>query len=105
MIADSIELVAGAHMFDAMVCIVGCDKTTPGAAMALARLDVPAVILYSGTIAPGHFRGQAVASGMCSRRSGPWRRPMSGPTWPSWSWRPARDRVPAAASTPPTPCR
>jgi dihydroxy-acid dehydratase len=62
-IADSIELVADSHMFDAMVCIVGCDKTTPGAAMALARLDVPAVILYSGTIAPGHFRGQAVAVG------------------------------------------
>lgn len=62
-IADSIELVADSHMFDAMVCVVGCDKTTPAAAMALARLDVPAVILYSGTIAPGRFRGQTVAVG------------------------------------------
>jgi dihydroxy-acid dehydratase len=62
-IADSIELVADSHMFDAMVCVVGCDKTTPAAAMALARLDVPGVILYSGTIAPGHFRGQTVAVG------------------------------------------
>ncbi len=62
-IADSIELVAGSHMFDAMVCITGCDKTTPAAAMALARLDVPGVVLYSGTIAPGHFRGRTVAVG------------------------------------------
>jgi dihydroxy-acid dehydratase len=62
-IADSIELVADSHMFDAMVCVVGCDKTTPAAAMALARLDVPGVILYSGTIAPGRFRGQSVAVG------------------------------------------
>jgi dihydroxy-acid dehydratase len=62
-IADSIELVADAHMFDAMVCVVGCDKTTPGAAMALARLGLPGVIVYSGTIAPGHFRGRTVAVG------------------------------------------
>src|SRR5580700_523358 len=62
-IADSIELVADSHMFDAMVCVVGCDKTTPAAAMALARLDVPGVVVYSGTIAPGHFRGQTVAVG------------------------------------------
>jgi dihydroxy-acid dehydratase len=62
-IADSIELVADSHMFDALVCVVGCDKTTPGAAMALARLDVPGVILYSGTIAPGRFRGRTVAVG------------------------------------------
>src|SRR5487761_1232096 len=62
-IADSIELVADSHMFDAMVCVVGGDKTTPAAAMALARLDVPGVIVYSGTIAPGYFRGQTVAVG------------------------------------------
>ena len=47
-IADSIELMALAHDFDALVCIVGCDKTTPAALMALARLDTPAVLLYSG---------------------------------------------------------
>src|SRR5260370_996247 len=62
-IADSIELVADSHMFDAMVCVGGCAQTTPGAAMALARLDVPGVILYSGTIAPGRFRGRTVAVG------------------------------------------
>src|SRR5579871_1112094 len=52
-IADSIELMALAHDFDALVCIVGCDKTVPAALMALARLDKPAVVLYSGPMAPG----------------------------------------------------
>jgi len=59
-IADSIELVSRGHMFDGVVCLVGCDKTIPGAAMALARLDIPGVILYNGTIAPGRFRGRDV---------------------------------------------
>jgi dihydroxy-acid dehydratase len=62
-IADSIELMARAHYFDALVCITGCDKTTPAAAMALARLDRPALIAYSGTVMPGRFRGRDVASG------------------------------------------
>jgi dihydroxy-acid dehydratase len=52
-VADSIELVARGHLFDGVVCIFGCDKTGPGAAMALGRLDIPAVALYSGTIYPG----------------------------------------------------
>src|SRR5581483_11073241 len=52
-IADSIELVARGHFFDAIVCLVACDKTTPGAAMALARLDIPGMILYGGSIQPG----------------------------------------------------
>ena len=56
-IADSIELVARGNLFDALVVLVGCDKTIPAAAMALARLDVPAVILYGGSIAPGHVGG------------------------------------------------
>ncbi len=62
-IADSIELMARAHYFDALVCLTGCDKTTPAAAMALARLDRPALIGYSGTVMPGRFRGRDVASG------------------------------------------
>ena len=57
-IADSIELVGRGHMFDAVVSIVGCDKTIPGAAMALVRLGVPGVIVYSGSIAPGRFKGR-----------------------------------------------
>jgi dihydroxy-acid dehydratase len=52
-VADSIELVARGHLFDGVVCIFGCDKTGPGAAMALGRLDIPGLTLYSGTIHPG----------------------------------------------------
>src|SRR5579863_3311112 len=59
-IADSIELVCRGQMFDAVVCVVGCDKTIPAAAMALARMDLPGLILYGGTIAPGSYRGKDV---------------------------------------------
>ena len=59
-IADSIELVARGNGFDAIVALVGCDKTIPGAVMALARLDVPGVVLYGGSIAPGHVDGRDV---------------------------------------------
>jgi dihydroxy-acid dehydratase len=62
-IADSIELVARGHLFDGLVCVVGCDKTSPGAIMALARLDIPSVVLYSGSIAPGRVRGRDVSIG------------------------------------------
>jgi dihydroxy-acid dehydratase len=62
-IADSIELVGRGHMFDAMVVLVGCDKTIPAGAMALARLNVPGVVLYGGSIAPGNFKGQEVTVG------------------------------------------
>jgi dihydroxy-acid dehydratase len=62
-IADSIELVGRGHMFDAFVCLAACDKTTPGSAMALARLDRPGVLLYGGTIMPGYWRGRQVAVG------------------------------------------
>ncbi len=57
-IADSIELVARGHMFDGIVALVACDKTIPGAAMALLRLNVPGVILYGGSILPGHYKGR-----------------------------------------------
>jgi len=60
LIADSIELVASAHAFDAVVAISGCDKTIPGTVMALARLDVPALMLYGGSIRPGWFKGAEV---------------------------------------------
>src|SRR3954469_2586874 len=55
-IADSIELMVHAHDFDALVCVVGCDKTTPAALMALARVDKPAVVLYSGPMRAGRWR-------------------------------------------------
>jgi dihydroxy-acid dehydratase len=59
-IADSIELVARGHMFDGVVALSGCDKTIPGCVMALARLDVPSLMLYGGSIAPGRFHGRDV---------------------------------------------
>src|SRR5215210_1739857 len=59
-IADSIELVGRGHMFDAIVTLVGCDKTIPAAAMAHVRLNVPGVIVYSGSIQPGRFKGHDV---------------------------------------------
>ena len=59
-IADSIELVGRGHMFDAMVALVGCDKTIPAAAMALLRLNIPGIVLYGGSIAAGRFQGHDV---------------------------------------------
>jgi dihydroxy-acid dehydratase len=59
-IADSIELVVRGHLLDGLVCLVGCDKTIPAAAMALCRLDVPGLVLYNGSIAPGTFRGRDI---------------------------------------------
>jgi len=59
-IADSIELVARGHMFDGIVALVACDKTIPGAAMALLRLNVPGVILYGGSILPGRHKGHDI---------------------------------------------
>ena len=59
-IADSIELVARGHMFDGIVALVACDKTTPGAAMALLRLNIPGVVLYGGTILPGSYKGKDI---------------------------------------------
>jgi dihydroxy-acid dehydratase len=59
-IADSIELVCRGQLFDAAVCIVGCDKTIPAAAMALARMNLPGLVLYGGTIAAGKYRGKDI---------------------------------------------
>jgi dihydroxy-acid dehydratase len=59
-IADSIELVARGHMFDGIVALVACDKTIPGAAMALLRLNIPGVVLYGGSILPGHHKGHDI---------------------------------------------
>ena len=59
-IADSIELVVRGHLLDGLVCLTGCDKTMPGAAMAMGRLDVPSLALYNGTIYPGVYKGRTV---------------------------------------------
>jgi dihydroxy-acid dehydratase len=60
LIADSIELVASAHQFDAIVTISGCDKTIPGTVMAMARLGIPGLMLYGGSIRPGFYKGAEV---------------------------------------------
>jgi dihydroxy-acid dehydratase len=60
LIADSIELVCDAHAFDAVIALSGCDKTIPGTVMALCRLDLPSVMLYGGSILPGHYRGERI---------------------------------------------
>jgi dihydroxy-acid dehydratase len=60
LIADSIELVTRGHLFDGLVCLVGCDKTMPGALMALARLDLPGLCFFNGSIAAGRWNGRDV---------------------------------------------
>ncbi len=60
LIADSIELVVDAHMFDAVIAISACDKTIPGTVMALCRLDLPSLMLYGGSIQPGVYRGKRI---------------------------------------------
>ncbi len=62
-VADSIELAARGHLLDALVCISGCDKTIPGTVMALARLDIPGLMVYGGSILPGRFQGRDVTIG------------------------------------------
>ena len=105
-IADSIELAVRGAMCDGVVALSGCDKTIPGTMMALARLDVPGLMLYGGSIMPGNFRGKRSRSRTCSRRSAP-ARPAASPRASCARWRtsPARARAPAAASSPPTRCR
>ena len=60
LIADSIELIGRANYFDAIIALVGCDKTIPGAIMGLIRLNVPSLVLYGGSIAAGHYKGRDV---------------------------------------------
>ena len=70
-IADSAELAVRGHSLDAVLFIVGCDKTIPAAAMAAARLDLPALVLYGGSIMPGHRGEGRSPSRTCSRQSAP----------------------------------
>ena len=103
-IADSIELMVHAHDFDAVVCIVGCDKTVPAALMALARVDKPAVVLYSGPMRAGRRGEHASRSRTCGRPSG---RSSAAPSrarsWTGSSATPAPVPAPAPATSRPTP--
>ena len=104
-VADSIELVVRGQLFDGVVCIVACDKTVPGAAMALGRLDVPGIVLYGGTINPGVYKGQRNATVVTVYEAiGAYR---AGKITLDELHRDrerglSRDRAPAAASTRPT---
>ena len=104
-IADSIELVARGHMFDGIVALVACDKTIPGAGMALLRLNVPGLVLYGGSILPGTLQGRGPHhSWMSSKPSAP--TPAAASPIRSCSKSkitPAPAPEPAAASSPPTP--
>src|SRR5437868_13488179 len=62
-VADSIELVTRGHLFDALVCISGCDKTIAGTGMALARMDIAGLMVYGGSIMPGRLQGKGVTIG------------------------------------------
>ncbi len=102
-IADAIELVVRGHSMDALLAIGGCDKTVPGSIMPMARLDIPSIFCYGGTIKAGCTRAASSTSSASSRRSGP--TPRAG--WATRSSipsnaRPARARARAAACTPRT---
>ena len=102
-IADSIELMVHAHDFDGLVCLVGCDKTTPAALMALARVDKPAVVLYSGPMRAGRHTEPPSRSATSGRLSGPRNAGSShGPSWTSSSTSPAPDSARAPATSRPT---
>ena len=112
MIADSIELVARGNLFDGLVGIGGCDKNMPGIIMALCRLDIPGMMLYGGSIAPGKLNGpngekiditiQNVFEGIGSHAAGKHRRLRD---WKRSKPMPVPARAHAAASSPPTPWR
>jgi len=91
-IADSIELVARGNHFDALVCLSGCDKTNPGVVMALARLDIPGLALYGGSIAPGHLGDRDLTIQLTRNNLKPSRTRL------------ARVRGRAAVSSPPIRC-
>ena len=101
-IADSIELVVQAHMFDAVIALSGCDKTIPATVMALARLDLPSVMLYGGSILPGHLHGERVTIGEVFEAVGAHAAGRIDDAELKSRRRPRRARAPAAVSSPPT---
>ena len=105
-IADSIETACGAQSMDGVLAIGGCDKNMPGAMIAIARMNIPAIFVYGGTIKPGHYAGRDLTVVSVFEAVGSTAR--AGSTTAS-CWRssatPARARAPAAGCSPPTRCR
>ncbi len=105
-IADSIETAVSAESRDGVIAIGGCDKNMPGAMIAFARMNVPAIFVYGGTIKPGHLDGRDLT--ICERLRGGGGNSAPAGLLPSNCTRsnatPAPERGPAAACIPRTPC-
>ena len=105
-IADSIETACGAQSMDGVVAIGGCDKNMPGAMIAIARMNIPAVFVYGGTIKPGHYEGRDLTVVSAFEAVGQHARARSATqSCVRWSAGRAPARAPAAGCSPPTPCR
>jgi Dihydroxyacid dehydratase/phosphogluconate dehydratase len=104
LIADSVEIMATAHPFDALVLVPNCDKVVPGMLMAALRLNIPTIVVSGGPMLAGEVRGNAWTSSPCSR---PWARSnwarWTSPSCRSWKKAPAPAAAPAPACSRPTP--
>ncbi len=105
-IADSIETAVQAESMDGVIAIGGCDKNMPGAMIALARMNVPAIFVYGGTIKPGHYKGRDLTIVSAFEAVGQYTRieSMTRNYW-KWSGMPVLVRVPVVACILPIPCR
>ncbi len=105
-IADSIETVCNAQSMDGVLAIGGCDKNMPGAMIAIARLNIPAIFVYGGTIKPGHLDGEDLTIVSVFEAVGQFGAGKidAAPSCTRSNATPAPARAPAAGCTPPTPC-
>ena len=106
-IADAIETAVNGQMMDGALVIGACDKNMPGGMMAMARMNVPAIYVYGGTIKPGNWKGQALTIASAFEAVGAFngRQVCARKTSSASRRTPVRPWVPAAACSPPTPCR
>ena len=105
-IADSIETACGAQSMDGVLAVGGCDKNMPGAMIAIARMNIPAIFVYGGTIKPGHLDGRDLTVVSAFEAVGQYSAGrIDEPSCSRSSGTPAPARAPAAGCSPPTPCR
>ncbi len=106
-IADAIETACGAESMDGVVCVGGCDKNMPGAMIAMARMNIPGIFVYGGTIKPGHLHGQDLTVVSAFEAVGQYSAGKIGEPGAARgrAARLSRARAPAAGCSPPTPCR